>query len=99
MTVVLIKEIWAAIERGRDLGMGGKPANMIPNIKVYSLARRGLHFIKDEPQAALIDVLLLWFDEMMRRLCEGEPFSARDAIGFLGGTGGLIESRRRRRSI
>jgi hypothetical protein len=99
LTVVLIKEIWAAIERGRDLGMGGEPAGMIPNIKVYAQARRGMSRIKDSSQATIIEILLEWFDEMMRRIIDGEPFSALDAIRFLGGTDGSQASRLRRHSV
>jgi hypothetical protein len=99
LTVVLIKEIWAAIECGRDLGMGGGPATMIPNIKVYAQARRGMPRIKESPQAAIIELLLQWFDEMMRRIIDGEPFSAADAIRFFGSADGSQASRLRRHSV
>jgi hypothetical protein len=99
LTAVLIKEIWAAAEHGRNLGMGGKAARSIVNVNVYSQARLGMHLFKGEAQAGVVQVLLLWFDEMMRRLFDGEPFSARDAVTFFGGNRGSQPSRQRRHSV
>jgi hypothetical protein len=99
LTAVLIKEVWAATEKGRDLGMGGTVARSIVNVDVYSQARKGLHTFKAAaPEAGrLVELLLLWFDEMMRRLFDGEEFSARDAVKFFGGVA-TQASRERRQS-
>ncbi|MFP4032827.1 MAG: hypothetical protein ACLFRG_13860 [Desulfococcaceae bacterium] len=99
LTAVLIKEIWTATEKGRDLGMGGKPARAILNVNVYSLARKGFHRFKGEAQASVVRILLLWFDEMMRRLFDREPFTARDAVKFFGGHRESRPSRHRRHSV
>ncbi|WP_321929165.1 serine/threonine-protein kinase [Paraburkholderia guartelaensis] len=99
LTAVLIKEIWAATEHGRNLGMGGGLARDIVNVNVYSQARRGMHLFKGESQAGVVQILLAWFDEMMRRLFDGESFSARDAVTFFGGTRGSQASRQRRHSV
>ncbi|MCP3707691.1 serine/threonine-protein kinase [Paraburkholderia sp. CNPSo 3274] len=99
LTAVLIKEIWSATEHGRNLGMGGASARAIVNVNVYSQARRGMHLFKGEAQAGVVQILLMWFDEMMRRLFDGESFSARDAVTFFGGTRGSQASRLRRHSV
>jgi hypothetical protein len=99
LTAVLIKEVWAASEKGRDLGMGGKAAPAIMNVNVYSQARSGMHLFKGEGQAGVVQLLLMWFDEMMRRLFDGETFSARDAVSFFGGNRSTQPSRTRRHSV
>jgi serine/threonine protein kinase len=100
LTAVLIKEIWVAAESGRDLGLGGKRARDVVNVNVYSLARNNFHRFQGEAQAGVVQLLLLWFDEMMRRLFEGEKFTARDALAFFGGgTRGVQPSRERRHSV
>lgn len=99
LTAVLIKEIWSATEAGRDLGMGGTAARAIVNVEVYSKARSGLHRFASESQHGMVSILLLWYDEMMRRLFDGEKFSARDAVTFFGGNRGTQPSRERRHSV
>ena len=101
LTAVLIKEVWAATEGGRDLGMGGQRAPLILNVEAYGKARAGLHTFKAAApgSGSLIDLLLLWYDEMMRRLFDGETFTARDAVTFLGGERFTPASRGRRHSI
>lgn len=99
MTAVLIKEIWSATEAGTDLGMGGKAARAIRNVEVYPQARMGQHKFSNQPQSSVTALLLLWFDEMMRRLFDGEDFTARDAVQFFGGSRGSSPSRQRRHSV
>lgn len=99
MTAVLIKEIWCAVEAGHDLGMGGGAARAIRNVEVYPKARVGLHQFSNQPQSTIVGLLLLWFDEMMRRLFDGEDFDAKDAVKFFGGTTGSAPSRQRRHSV
>jgi len=69
------------------------------NVEVYSKARRAFHQFKGEGQAGVVQLLLLWFDEMMRRLFDGEKFTARDAVLFFGGNRGTQPSRHRRHSV
>ena len=99
LTAVLIKEIWAATESGRDLGMGGGAARAIMNVNVYSKARQGFHQFEGQSQAGVVGLLLQWFDEMMRRLFDGERFTAKDAVLFFGGVRGAQPSRQRRHSV
>jgi hypothetical protein len=101
LTAVLIKEVWAATEAGRDLGMGGKAARFIVNVEVYSKARKGLHTFKGAAAgtAGLIELLLMWFDEMMRRLFDGQAFTALDAVRFFGAARTTPVSRQRRHSV
>jgi hypothetical protein len=99
MTAVLIKEIWAATEKGRDLGMGGTKAKSIVNTEVYPKARTGLYKFSAESQSGVVQLLLLWFDEMMRRLFDGESFTAKDAVVFFGGNRSTKPSVQRRHSV
>lgn len=99
LTAVLIKEVWCATEGGRDLGMGGSVARAVVNTEVYSKARSGQHKFSSQPQSGIISLLLSWFDEMMRRLFDGEEFTARDAVKFFGGVTGSSPSRQRRHSV
>ncbi len=99
LTAVLIKEIWCAAEAGKDLGMGGTAARAIRNTEVYTKARLGQHKFTNQPQSSVIALLLLWFDEMMRRLFDQEDFGARDAFQFFGGSSASSPSRQRRHSV
>ena len=103
LTAVLIKEIWCATEAGgKDLGMGGRRAIAVLNHEVYGLARNSLHTFKDESASTggVIEILLFWFDEMMRRLFRAESFTARDAVRYFGaGARGAQPSRTRRHSM
>ena len=99
LTAVLIQEIWAASEKGVDKGMGGSAARAIMNVEVYSKARLGQYKFKAEGQAGMVDILLGWYDEMMRRLFDGEPFTARDAVTYFGGGKGVSGNRQRRHSV
>jgi hypothetical protein len=99
LTAVLIKEIWSASEAGTDKGMGGGAARAIMNVEVYSRARSGQYKFKEEAQSGMVEVLLLWYDEMMRRLFDGEGFTAKDAVTFFGGNRSSTPTRSRRHSI
>jgi len=101
LTAVLIKEIWAATEGTKgNLGMGAVAAKAILNEDAYTLARNGMDKFKvAAPDAGgVVQMLLLWYDEMMIRLFDGEKFSAADAVRFFGG-GSAKASRERRHSV
>ncbi|MBK7757938.1 MAG: hypothetical protein IPI35_16375 [Deltaproteobacteria bacterium] len=85
LTAVLIKETWVAMDREGKLNTGiGKNAKGIENVVIYSTARKLMPKLRaaSPGQALLIELLLLWFDEMMRRLFAGEPFGAADAVRY-----------------
>ena len=85
LTAVLIKEAWVAMDREGKLDTGiPKNASGIENVLVYSTARRLMPKLRaaSPGQALLIELLLLWFDEMMRRLFAGEDFNAHDAVRY-----------------
>ncbi|MBK9368946.1 MAG: hypothetical protein IPN01_22045 [Deltaproteobacteria bacterium] len=75
LTAVLIKRTWVAMDREGKLNTGiGKNAKGIENVVIYSTARKLMPKLRaaSPGQALLIELLLLWFDEMMRRLFAGE---------------------------
>jgi hypothetical protein len=102
LTAVLIKEIWAATEGTKgDLGMGKRAARSVLNEEAYPLARQGLHKFKAAAgeSSGLVELLLLWYDEMMFRLFDNEKFGPEDAVRFFGGGRTTKASRERRHSV
>lgn len=85
LTIVLIKEMWAKEESKGQLNTGfGANATQVVNVEVYSTARRLLPKLKAAHAscAMMVELLLFWYDEMMRRLFAGEPFAAADAVRY-----------------
>lgn len=90
LTLVLIKEIWTAVERKLDaeLGLGEKAkkyeARWIINSEVYGLARRNLTKFKtaNREAAFLVELLLMWYDHFMEQLYEGNCLTAKDAVRY-----------------
>jgi hypothetical protein len=80
--------------------MGRRAAKSILNEDAYPLARKGLHNYKVAAgeTGGVIELLLLWFDEMMFRLFDGEKFAPQDAVRFFGGGRTTKASRERRHS-
>lgn len=85
LTAVLIKEIWAAVQKKKNMDFGlGTEAKAIVNVNVYSKARRLFpRFRAAAPESALlIGLLLSWFDVMMKKLFAGDLFTALDAVKY-----------------
>lgn len=64
-----------------------------------TLDPKSYKFAQSENQSDMVSLLLSWYDDMMRRLFDGEPFTARDAVTYFGGGAGVSGNRMRRHSV
>lgn len=87
LTVNMLKT-WIGISRtiAKHTGVGNL------NTSVYGDARKALPDIKQKaPQSAiLVELLLLWFDEMMNHLLTGKPYTALDAVKYFDPSGNIL---------